>query len=98
MLTNTLEVLQDRAKKVLEISQEDLLRSSIRSLLHEKLRTINIERIATCRKYNVSSIEDLDNLIQQGKVNEFLVDEDFQHLDYLTWKAKELEALLREIA
>lgn len=97
METVTLNTIQDKAKKILDLTQEELLKSSIRSLLHEKLRAINIDRIATCRKYNVSSIEELDALIREGKVNELLVDEDFQHVDYLTWKARELETLLHEI-
>ncbi|MBI3195033.1 MAG: hypothetical protein HYZ34_11305 [Ignavibacteriae bacterium] len=96
MQTVTLESLQQKAINVLNVSQEDFLKSSIRSLLQEKLRSINIERIATCRKYNVTSIEELDNLIREGKVNEFLVDEDFQHVDFLTWKVKELESLIVE--
>ncbi len=97
MQTVALETLQQKAIHVLDVSQEDFLRSSIRSLLQDKLRSINIERIATCRKYNVASIEELDSLIREGKVNELLVDEDFQHVDFLTWKARELETLLQEI-
>ncbi|MBI5216294.1 MAG: hypothetical protein HY960_11125 [Ignavibacteriae bacterium] len=56
MQTATLETLQQKAIHVLDVSQEDFLKNSIRSLLQEKLRSINIKRIATCRKYNVSSI------------------------------------------
>ncbi len=97
MQTITLEAVQQKAINVLDVSQEEFQKSSIRSLLQEKLRSINVERIATCRKYNVSSLEELDSLIREGKVNELIVDEDFQHVDFLTWKATELEKLLREI-
>lgn len=91
------EDLKSKIRKVLDVSEEELLRDGILSLLRERLRSVNIERLAVCKKYSVASLEELDRLVRDGKVDEFAVDEDFQHFDYLTWKAREIENLIREM-
>ena len=81
----------------LSISQDELLQESLKTYLNERLRFVNSERIALCKKFGVSSLKELDDLIVKGHVKEEDILEDFQRVDYLTAEAKKLERMLKEI-
>ena len=60
----------------------------------EKLRLIESEIFKIASKYNVSSVEELDKLIEKGKLEEKLVGEDLFLLDYLIEEKEKLEKRL----
>ncbi|MBU1752563.1 hypothetical protein KKG56_01695 [bacterium] len=79
------------------ISRKELIRQSIIALLKEQLRICNIERLALCSKFGVSSLEEMDELLVKGKVEEDDMIEDFQMVDFLTSKGKKIKKLLKGI-
>ena len=78
----------------LSISPKDLVRQAIQVFLREQARFYNAERLQLCRKYGVSSLQEMDRLVTQGKVDEATILQDFQRVDFLTAKLRKLEELM----
>jgi hypothetical protein len=51
--------LQKKASDILSLSNDELMKNSLVALLNERLRTINIERLSLCKRYNVTSLYEL---------------------------------------
>ncbi len=94
--TSEIETLNHLAHE-LELSQEQMLREALRALVLSKIHTYDAERRARCAKFGVSSLAELDALVQQGKVEEDAVLDDFQNVDFLTHRIKRLQELLGEL-
>ena len=78
------------------LSEEDLTREGIRAFLAEQLRLLDADRRARCAKYGVSSLEEMDGLIQRGEVEEQDILEDFQEVDYLCDRISRVRVMLEE--
>jgi len=79
------------------LSEEELVRQSLRAFLLDKVQLLESERRARCAKFGVSSLEEMDELIRNGSVEEEDILEDFQNVDYLTTEIKRIQGLLREL-
>ena len=62
--------------------------------LRRELRAIRIEILAICQKYGVSSWEGMNESIIEDKIEEGKVLDDFQRVDHLTAKAKQIRVFL----
>ena len=82
--------------KELAISEEELTRKSLRAFLMEQLRLLEADRKARCAKFGASDLLDMERLIEQGKVAEEAILQDYQEVDYLTDRAERVRALLEE--
>ena len=83
--------------KEFALSEEDLLRKSLRAFLLEQLRVLEAERKARCAKFGVSDLWGMEGLIVEGKVEEEAILEDFQEVDYLTYRVERIKAMLKEL-
>ena len=83
--------------KEFAITEEELRRKSLRAFLLEQLRLLEAERKARCAKFGVNDIWGMERLIEQGKVEEEDILEDFQTVDYLTSRVKRVKAMLEEV-
>jgi hypothetical protein len=83
--------------KEFALSEEALTRESLRAFLLEQLRTLDAERRARCAKFGVTSLTEMDVLLQQGAVAEEDMLEDFQHVDYLTTRIERVKQMLTEL-
>ena len=92
MTVDTTQIAQELA-----MSPEDVLREALRALLRARIHAFDAERRARCAKFGVSSLQELDELISAGKVDEEAVLDDFQNVDYLTNRIGRLQQLLGEI-
>jgi hypothetical protein len=81
----------------LAMSEEDVAREALRALLRAKIHAFDAERRARCIKFGVNSLQEMDELIKAGKVDEDAVLDDFQNVDYLTNRIARLQKLLGEI-
>jgi len=81
----------------LAISPADLQRQAILAFLRERARFYNAERLRLCRKYGVSSLQEMDRLICQGEVDEETILQDFQRVDFLTAELRKLDALTEAV-
>jgi hypothetical protein len=76
---------------------EELTRESLRAYLLEQLHTLDIERQARCAQFGVTSLAEMDELLQRGAVPEESLLEDFQRVDYLTTRIARLKQMLQEL-
>ena len=83
--------------KEFAITEEELTRKSLRAFLLEQLRLLEAERKARCAKFGVKDLWEMENLIEQGKVEEEAILEDYQQVDYLTYRSERVQALLEEL-
>jgi len=83
--------------KEFALSEEELLRQSLRAFLLDKMQLLESERRARCAKFGVTSLEEMDKLIKNGSVEEEDILEDFQNVDYLTTQIERIQGLLKEL-
>ena len=79
------------------LSEEDLAREGIRAFLVERLRLLDADLRARCARYGVKSLEEMDGLIQRGEVEEDVILEDFQEVDYLCDRISRVRSMLEEV-
>jgi hypothetical protein len=83
--------------KEFDLSEETVTRESLRAFLLEQLRTFDAERQTRCAKFGVANLTEMDALLQQGKVEEDEILEDFQNVDYLTTRIERIRKMLAEL-
>ena len=83
--------------KEFSLTEETLTRAGLRAFLLEQLRTLDAERQARCAKFGVTSLAEMDKLLQDGVITEEEILEDFQHVDYLTTRIERVKAMLEEL-
>ena len=81
----------------LSMPEDQLVREGIRAVLRDQIALLDAERRARCARFGVTSLEEMDTLVQEGKVNEEEILEDFQQVDYLTARIEELQATLQDV-
>ena len=81
----------------LSMPEDQLIREGIRAVLRDQIALLDAERRARCARFGVTSLEEMDTLVQEGKVNEEEILEDFQQVDYLTARIEELQATLQDV-
>lgn len=77
----------------LAIPSKDLWRQALQAFLREQTRFYHVERLRLCQKYGVSSLQEMDQLLIEGKVEEEDILADFQRVDFLTAKLRQLDEL-----
>ncbi len=89
MVVETTQVAQELA-----MNEEDVTREALRALLRAKIHALDAERRARCAKFGVSSLEEMDELVRAGKVDEEAILDDFQNVDFLTNRIARLQRML----
>ncbi|MGA9348325.1 MAG: hypothetical protein WBW48_05910 [Anaerolineae bacterium] len=83
--------------KEFALSEKELLQQSLRAFLLDRMQLLESERRVRCAKFGVSSLEEMDELIRKGSVEEEDILEDFQNVDYLTTQIERIQELLEEL-
>ena len=83
--------------KELGLSEEEVMRQSLRTFLERKLKEIKAEIYKIMNKYMISSIEDFERLYEKVKIEEKDSFEDFKRLDHLEFKKEEIDKILKEL-
>jgi hypothetical protein len=91
------EMLNSVARE-LRVSEEDLLKQGVRSVLERQLREVKAEIFAITGRYRVSSVEEMEALYRDGTLEEADSWRDFQRLDHLEHKQDRLLQLLEAVA
>lgn len=86
-----------RLAEEFSMTEEELARESLRAFLLDKLHLLDSDRKARCAKFGVTSLEEMDELIKRGVVEEKAILEDFQTVDYLTSRIERIHQLLKEL-
>ena len=79
------------------LSEDELTLASLRAFMLEQLRLLEADRKARCAKHGVANLWDMEKLMEQGKVDEEVILEDFQKVDYLTTRVQRIKAMLEEL-
>ncbi len=89
-----MSLTMDAVATRLAIPPKELRRRALQAYLREQARFYNVERLRLCQKYGVSSLQQMDELMVQGKVDEEAILADFQRVDFLTAKLREIDKLM----
>jgi len=79
----------------LSMPEDQLVQEGIRAVLRNQVAMLEAERRARCAGFGVTSLEEMDTLVREGRVSEEEILEDFQQVDYLTTRIKELQVTLQ---
>ncbi len=90
-------LLYKRASKILGVEEDVLEREALRQYILSELRHVKSESKLIMARYGVSSIEELDEKIRRGELEETKVFEDLTRLDYLLDREEKLKNLLEEL-
>ena len=78
----------------LQLSEEDLVKQGVRSVLERQLRAVKAEIFALHGRYSVSSVEEMEAHYQDGSLEEEDSWGDLQRLDHLEYRRDQLLQLL----
>ena len=87
----------ERAAEILGLPIEELERQSLRAFFEKELRAMRLEILTMCQKYGVHSWEGMNELIVEDKVEEGGILDDFQRVDHLTARVKQVQTLLEQL-
>jgi len=90
-------LLYKRASEILGVEEDVLEREALRQYILSELRRVRVELKLIMARYGVSSIEELDEKIRRGELEETEVFEDLTRLDYLLDREEKLKKLLEEL-
>ncbi|MBU0491231.1 MAG: hypothetical protein KKA73_19870 [Chloroflexi bacterium] len=74
----------------LQLSEQDLLKQGIRSLLDRRLREVKTQIFEIQSCYGVSSVQDMETRYREGTLEEADSWRDWQRLDHLEYKRDRL--------
>ena len=80
-------ILYRKVSRIIGVKEDVLEREALRQYILSELRRVRIEARLIMARYGVSSIEELDEKIRCGELEETKVFEDFTRLDYLLDRA-----------
>jgi len=92
------ETLLTTVAETLQLSQENLLREGLKSLLERQLREVKAEIFQITGRYGVASVEEMDAHYREGTLEEEDSWQDFQRLDHLEYQRDQLLSLLKAMA
>jgi len=84
--------------KELQISEDDLLKQGLRTLLERRLREIKAEIFGITGRYGVSSVEEMEACYREGTLEEEDSWQDLQRLDHLEYKRDRLLQLIEALS
>ncbi len=97
MILQTSEMLSTVARE-LHLSEEDLVKQGLRSVLERQLREVKAEIFAISDRYGVSGVEEMEARYQDGTLAEADSWRDLQRLDHLEHKRNRLLQLFEAVA
>jgi hypothetical protein len=85
------------ATQMLALDEDQLLVDGVAVLLEQKLLQVNAQILEITTRYNVSSVEEMDQRYQDGTLSEIGSWKDFQRLDHLEYDRDQVHQLLDRI-
>ena len=79
------------------LTEEALMTESVRLYLAEHLRMLEVDRQARCAKFGVNDLEEMDNLLRRGEVEEEAIREDLEEVSHLTYRIQRVKALFEDL-
>jgi len=73
----------EEVAQFLELEKNKTIEEGLKALLEKKLREVRSEILSICLRYEVSSLQELDEKVNRGELYETDTFEDFTRLDFL---------------
>ena len=83
--------------KELNIPKEEIERKSLQAFLLDQLRKLEADMKVRCVKWNVTSLGDMEKLIEEGKVVESDILDDFHEVDYLSGQIRLIKEMIDKL-
>lgn len=96
MSVKTEEII-DILSKEFQVSKDEILNQSIKIFIERRLREIEIEILNITKKYNVKSVEEIEERYKDGSLSEAESWKDYQRLDHLEYYYNRLKNLLESL-
>ena len=93
-MTAQLNVILGEMAEELHIAEDDLIRKGVQSYLERQLRMVRAEIFEITSRYNVSSVEVMEERYRNGSLEEADTWKDLQRLDHLEYKRDQLQKYL----
>lgn len=87
----------EKVSEILNMDAGRLENESIREFLKKKIRSVEIRIFQIAKKHGIKSIEELDEKIKKGLVEEENIFEDFKEMDYYESEKDKLLNALKEL-
>ena len=87
----------EKVSEILNMDADSLEKDCIRDFLNKKIRSVETEIFRIAKKYGIKSIEELDEKLKEGLLEEEYVFEDFKELDYYESEKDKLLKALKEL-
>ena len=97
MTVPTINILSEVAEE-LQISEKDLVLKGLYSYLERQLRAVQAEIFEITSRFNVSSVEEMDERYRKGTLEEADSWQDLQRLDHLEYKRERLQKYLESLS
>jgi len=91
------DTILGKAAEVLQVSEENVLRQGIRALLERRLRDIKAQIFELAGRYEISSVEEMEERYREGTLEEADSWRDLQRLDHLEYKRDRLQKLIETL-
>lgn len=89
-----MKTVLEKIAQVLDLSEEQALRTGLRALLQSNLREVNAEIFRITGQYGVDTVEDMEARYREGTLDEADSWRDFQDLDHLEYRRDRLQDLI----
>jgi len=93
-MTVETETLLKKVAGELHLSEDDVLKQSIRAFLERQLRQVTAEIFEIAGRYGISSVEEMESRYRDGTLEEAGTWKDQQRLDHLEYQRDRLLSLL----
>lgn len=92
-----LRELLERTAQLLNSTEDEILRQSLRSFLRRQLRIVKTKTFQIQGRYGVSSVEEMEACYRDGTLVEADSWQDLQRLDHLEYRQAQLTELLKTV-
>ena len=87
----------EEAATMLQMKKDKLTEEGLKAYLRERARGLKAEITAIHLRYGVSSIGELDEMINRGELSESDTFDDFTRLDYLEGRKDKIKHILEKL-
>ncbi|MDZ7262259.1 MAG: hypothetical protein ONB05_09180 [candidate division KSB1 bacterium] len=79
------------------LSEDELIQQGIKAFLQDQLHLFEIERCKIFARFGVRSLDEFDQLLIEHPDKESDMLEDFQRVDYLTYRIEKITQWIKEL-
>ena len=83
--------------RILNLTVENIEKRVLHALVRDELRRVRAEKASILRRHGLKDLDELWRRIEDGTIDDTVAHDDIVKLDYLEYKERELEKILRDL-